>query len=176
MWMPRALLALMLTLTPTAMASPFAPAASGSPIAPAASGPSFAHWPVDSPDVLIGFAPPGLAWESGHRGVDFSATTGDRVLAMAAGTVAFVGSIAGKPVVTIALPGSEHPRSTYEPVIASVTVGQRVAAGQLIGVVAVLGGHCGGARGCLHVGLRTDAGYLDPLTLVRPPPAILKPR
>jgi murein DD-endopeptidase MepM/ murein hydrolase activator NlpD len=134
------------------------------------------HWPVDEPAVIAGYSPPSLHWSNGHRGADFAATTGDRVLSMAAGTVAFVGSIAGKPVVTVALPGPEHLRSTYEPVVATVSVGDIVGPGQQIGTVAVAGGHCGGAAGCLHVGLRTDAGYLDPLSLVRPPPAVLKPR
>ena len=132
-------------------------------------------WPVDSPVVLSAFAAPAAQWSAGHRGVDVAAASGDVVRAMASGTVSFVGSIAGKPVVTVLLPGSDRRRSTYEPVIATVGAGDLVTAGQQIGVVAVTGGHCGGARGCLHVGLRTDDGYLDPLSLVRRPPAVLKP-
>ena len=70
------------------------------------------------------------------------------VLAGAAGTVAFAGSVAGRGVVSI-----DHGsvRTTYEPVQPQVAVGQRVAAGQPIGRVAA-GGHCGGR--CLHWGLR----------------------
>jgi murein DD-endopeptidase MepM/ murein hydrolase activator NlpD len=94
---------------------------------------------------------------------------------MASGTVAFVGTVAGKPVITVALAGPAHPRSTYEPVVASVQVGEQVLVGEVIGTVAVAGGHCGGARGCVHVGVRTDTGYLDPLSLLRRPPAVLKP-
>lgn len=133
------------------------------------------QWPVGSPTVVEGFSPPGQAWDAGHRGIDLAARTGDPVLSMAAGTVAFAGVLAGKPVVTIAYPGPEHLRSTYEPVVAGVAVGEVVAQGQPIGTVAVAGGHCGGAVGCLHVGLRTDDHYLDPRSLIARRPAVLKP-
>jgi murein DD-endopeptidase MepM/ murein hydrolase activator NlpD len=138
-----------------------------------------AGWPVDDPHLVSGFRPPESDWQAGHRGVDLAARTGDPVRAMAAGVVGFVGSVAGKPVVTIELPGGN--RLTYEPVRAAVRPGSRVHDGQVIGSVAPSGGHCGGVRGCLHVGLRTPAGsaragYLDPLSLLDPRPAVLKPR
>jgi murein DD-endopeptidase MepM/ murein hydrolase activator NlpD len=81
------------------------------------------------------------------------------ILAAASGTVAFAGSIAGKPVVSI-----DHGsvRTTYEPVVSKVSVGERVALGQVIGVLRT-GGHC---RGCLHWGLREGKSYLDPLSLL----------
>jgi murein DD-endopeptidase MepM/ murein hydrolase activator NlpD len=106
-----------------------------------------------------GFAPPTVAWSSGHRGVDLVAKPGEAILAVASGTVAFAGSIAGKPVVSI-----DHGsvRTTYEPVVSSVHVGERVARGQVIGVLGA-GGHC---RGCLHWGLREGRSYLDPLLLL----------
>jgi murein DD-endopeptidase MepM/ murein hydrolase activator NlpD len=106
-----------------------------------------------------GFAPPALTWASGHRGVDLGAKPGEEVLAAASGTVAFAGSIAGKPVVSI-----DHGsvRTTYEPVVSRVGVGERVALGQVIGILGS-GGHC---RGCLHWGLREGRGYLDPLLLL----------
>jgi murein DD-endopeptidase MepM/ murein hydrolase activator NlpD len=73
--------------------------------------------------------------------------------------VAFAGSIAGKPVVSI-----DHGsvRTTYEPVVSRVSVGERVALGQVIGILGS-GGHC---RGCLHWGLREGRSYLDPLLLL----------
>jgi murein DD-endopeptidase MepM/ murein hydrolase activator NlpD len=132
------------------------------------------QWPVDSPTITRGFEPPSADWLAGHRGVDLAAQTGDPVRSMAAGTIGFAGQIGGVPVVTVRYPGSGHRRSTYEPVTASVHAGQRVAQGELIGTIAPAGGHCGG-RGCLHVGLKTDAGYLDPASLLRRPPAVLKP-
>jgi hypothetical protein len=78
--------------------------------------------------------------------------------------------------VSVAYPGSERLRSTYEPVVASVAIGQEVPLGGLLGTVAPVGGHCGGERGCLHVGLRTDTRYLDPRVLVSRLPAVLKPQ
>jgi murein DD-endopeptidase MepM/ murein hydrolase activator NlpD len=122
--------------------------------------PSPAGWPLrGTPVVQRGFAPPALAWASGHRGVDLVAKPGEAILAAASGTVAYVGSIAGKPVVSI---GHGSVRTTYEPVVSTLTVGERVALGQVIGVLGS-GGHC---RGCLHWGLREGTSYLDPLLLL----------
>ncbi len=122
--------------------------------------PTPAGWPLSgSPVVQRGFDPPTVAWGSGHRGIDLAAKPGDVVLAAADGTVAFVGSIAGKPVISL-----DHGpvRTTYEPVISTLQVGERVALGQVIGQVGQ-GGHC---RGCLHWGLREGKKYLNPLLLL----------
>jgi murein DD-endopeptidase MepM/ murein hydrolase activator NlpD len=131
-------------------------------------------WPLDDPSVVSGFRPPDHDWEPGHRGVDLAARPGDPVLAMTAGTVGFVGTVAGTPVVTILL--ADGRRLTHEPVRGSVPAGARVREGQVIGSMAAAGGHCGGRGGCLHVGLRTGDGYADPLSLVGRRPAVLKPR
>ena len=122
--------------------------------------PTPGSWPLRrAPVVQRGFAPPALVWGSGHRGVDLVAKPGEAILAAASGTVVFAGSIAGKPVVSI-----DHGsvRTTYEPVITTLSVGERVALGQVIGVLGA-GGHC---RGCLHWGLREGKSYLDPLLLL----------
>jgi murein DD-endopeptidase MepM/ murein hydrolase activator NlpD len=122
--------------------------------------PTPAGWPLHGlPVVQRGFAPPALAWAPGHRGVDLAAKPGEAILAAASGTVAFAGSIGGKPVVSI-----DHGsvRTTYEPVITTLRVGDRVALGQVIGILGT-GGHC---RGCLHWGLRDGKRYLDPLLLL----------
>lgn len=136
-------------------------------------------WPVDDPLVVSGFRPPKADWRPGHRGVDLAARTGDPVRAMASGVVGFAGTIAGKPVVTVALDGGA--RLTYEPVLATVRPGALVRDGEVIGTVAAAGGHCGGGHGCLHIGLRTTTGsggivYLDPLSILERRPAVLKPR
>ena len=135
--------------------SPFrAPAVAAPPL------PTPAGWPLrGAPVVQRGFALPAVVWGSGHRGVDLSAKAGEAVLAAASGTVVFAGSIAGKPVVSI-----DHGsvRTTYEPVITTLSVGKRVALGQVIGVLGT-GGHC---PGCLHWGLREGKSYLDPLLLL----------
>jgi murein DD-endopeptidase MepM/ murein hydrolase activator NlpD len=127
----------------------------GAPELPAPAG-----WPLrGSPAVHRAFAPPAFAWTSGHRGVDLVAKPGQAILAAASGTVAFAGSIAGKPVVSI-----DHGSvsTTYEPVISRLRVGERVALGQVIGILGA-GGHC---RDCLHWGLREGRNYLDPLLLL----------
>jgi len=122
--------------------------------------PEPAGWPLSgSPVVQRGFDPPAVAWAAGHRGVDLAAKPGQAVLAAADGTVAFVGSIAGKPVISL-----DHGavRTTYEPVISTVRVGEHVALGHVIGQVGA-GGHC---HDCLHWGLREGKSYLNPLLLI----------
>ncbi len=127
--------------------------------------PSPANWPLaDGPRVLRTFDPPTSAWGAGHRGVDLLGRVGDPVLAAAAGTVTFAGTVAGTGVVTISH-GSV--RTTYEPVSAEVHVGQRVSLGSAIG--ALRAGHCddlASGRACLHWGLLHGATYLDPLRLI----------
>jgi murein DD-endopeptidase MepM/ murein hydrolase activator NlpD len=138
------------------LASP-APAVAAPPL------PTPAGWPLRGvPVVQRGFTPQALAWAAGHRGVDLVAKPGEAILAAASGTVAFAGSIADKPVVSI-----DHGavRTTYEPVITTLSVGERVVLGQVIGVLGT-GGHC---RGCLHWGLREGGSYLDPLLLLGTP-------
>jgi murein DD-endopeptidase MepM/ murein hydrolase activator NlpD len=131
--------------------------------APAAAGtqlPTPTGWPLSgSPAVQRGFDPPTVVWGSGHRGVDLAAKAGEAIFAAASGTVAFAGSIAGKPVISIDHGGV---RTTYEPVISSLHGGDHVALGQVIGVLGT-SGHC---RGCLHWGLREGKNYLDPLLLL----------
>ena len=134
------------------------------------------QWPIADPTILSAFRPPSTVWGVGHRGVDLSARTGQEVRAMTDGVVTFAATIAGKPVVAISLPGPGSRRVTYEPVLASVSVGKAVRAGDVIGTLAATGGHCGGEAGCLHIGLRTATGYLDPMSLISRAPAVLKPR
>lgn len=151
-WHP--LLAVALVVAATLLLGPPAVAAP-SPV-PVRGG-----WPLPGPPVVLrGFDPPESQWGPGHRGVDLAAGPGQEVLSAAAGRVAFAGRVAGKPVVVIEHGGV---RTTYEPVLAAVTVGQPVRAGQPIGQVGG-GSHC--AEGCLHWGLRRGDDYLDPLSLL----------
>ncbi|UDY22632.1 M23 family metallopeptidase [Nocardioides sp. Kera G14] len=122
-------------------------------------------WPLSpTPSVVHGFDPPSVEWGAGHRGVDLAGSVGQQVHAAVAGTVSFAGSIAGKPVVVV---DEGETRTTYEPVVASVAVGDLVAGGAVIGTLAALFSHCSPAA-CLHWGLirNSDDVYLDPLTLV----------
>ncbi len=134
--------------------------------------------PVAGPiDVIAGFDPPSVRWGAGHRGVDLAAPPGTPVRSIAPGQVMFIGQVGGKPVVSVHHPGSATPRlrSTYEPVVAAgyLAVGSWLDAGDVLGTVAEAGGHC--ARSCLHLGLRTQDEYFDPLAWILMHLVVLKP-
>jgi murein DD-endopeptidase MepM/ murein hydrolase activator NlpD len=120
-------------------------------------------WPLrPAPEVVHDFDPPDDPWGSGHRGVDLAGTVGQSVHSALAGTVAFVGHIAGKPVVTVS---HGETRTTYEPVSSSLEVGTTVAAGQRIGSLELPFSHCFPSA-CLHWGWLDGETYRDPLGLV----------
>ncbi len=145
--------------------------------APAAADGDRLSWPLQPrPAVVRQFDAPTPNWNRGHRGVDLGAAVGRPVHAAAEGTVVYAGPLAGRAVVSIAHPGGL--RTSYEPVEPSVRVGQRVAAGMVIG--ALQPGHPGcPAQACLHWGAMwgpaADADYVDPLGLVATTPIRLKP-
>lgn len=117
------------------------------------------------------FDPPARPWEPGHRGVDLGLRPGSPVHAAGPGAVAFAGTVAGKPVVTVR--HSDGLTTTYEPVVASVGVGAPVRAGARLGHVVLAFSHC--SSGCLHWGARRGGEYLDPLSLLDLGPARLVP-
>jgi murein DD-endopeptidase MepM/ murein hydrolase activator NlpD len=122
--------------------------------------------------VVSGFDPPESRWGSGHRGVDLAGRVGQPVHAALAGRVSFAGTLAGRGVVVV-----DHgaTRTTYEPVAASVSVGDAVGAGSVLGRLQLFGSHCF-PRSCLHWGLiEGRERYLDPLTLVGAGPVRLLP-
>jgi murein DD-endopeptidase MepM/ murein hydrolase activator NlpD len=120
-------------------------------------------WPLAPPHpVLRPFLAPSAPWGPGHRGVDLGGSAGEPVLAVADGTVVFAGHLVDRSLVSV-----DHPnglRSTYEPVAPTVTVGQPVHRGDVLGHLE--SGHAGCAVPCLHWGIRRDKEYLDPLALV----------
>lgn len=123
------------------------------------------EWPLrPQPQVTRRFDPPDAPWGAGHRGVDLLGSPGQVVYAALDGTVSYAGSIAGKPVVAI---NHGEVRTTYEPVVATVHVGDVVTAGAPIGRLSTDGSHCW-PQSCLHWGLIRNYGhvYLDPLTVV----------
>ncbi len=131
------------------------------------------QWPLSPrPQVVSGFDAPETQWSTGHRGVDLAGGPAQSVLAALAGRVSFAGRIAGTGVVVVDHGGF---RTTYEPVSATVAVGDPVRAGAQIGVLELFGSHCFPAW-CLHWGLIQGRDhYLDPLTLVGATPVILLP-
>lgn len=120
--------------------------------------------------VLRGFEAPEQKWSPGHRGVDMALAVGSPVVAAEDGVVAFVGTVAGKPVVSIS--HADGVRTTYQPVHGAVKQGQEVREGQVIGR---LGNPVDGYPG-LHWGaLIAKDTYIDPLTLLDMPVIRLKP-
>ena len=166
--MDRPLLPLLLAVVATvALAGParaFGPAPA--PVQPDAV------WPLDPrPEVVSRFDPPASRWGAGHRGVDLRGPVGQPVRAAEAGTVTFAGRLAGRGVVVVSHGAT---RTTYEPLAATVAVGDAVAAGTVIGRLELLGSHCL-PHACLHWGLLEGERYLDPLTLVGGGPVRLLP-
>lgn len=113
--------------------------------------------------------PPPTPYAAGHRGVDLSAPVGAELRAVAAGRVHHAGPVAGRGVLSIALPNGL--RTTYEPVRPLVSEGEQVMAGQVVAILTE-GSHC--PVPCLHWGLLAGEAYLNPLTLLpRPTPRLL---
>jgi murein DD-endopeptidase MepM/ murein hydrolase activator NlpD len=140
----------------------------GAPVAPVPVG----VWPLQpTPTVVRGFEPPSSVWGPGHRGVDLAGALGQVVHTALAGRVAFAARLAGRGVVVV-----DHgsTRTTYEPVTATVRVGDVLARGQPIGTLEISGSHCW-PRVCLHWGWKRGATYLDPLLLVGGGPIVLLP-
>ncbi len=148
------------------------------------------QWPLGpAPRVVRAFDPPPRPWLAGHRGVDLAAAGaaavdadadaaandndgvagppvpgGVRVLSAGSGDVVFAGTIAGRGVVSVA--HRNGLRTTYEPVVPLVHSGQRVVAGDVLGIL--VAGHPGcPVSACLHWGLRRGDIYLNPLALLR---------
>jgi murein DD-endopeptidase MepM/ murein hydrolase activator NlpD len=129
-------------------------------------------WPLSPrPQVVNGFDPPDTPWGAGHRGVDLLGHVGQPVHAALGGTVTFAARLAGRGVVVVDHGGV---RTTYEPVGASVHVGDAVARGGVVGTLQRAESHCF-PRACLHWGLLRGETYLDPLTLVGAGPIRLLP-
>jgi murein DD-endopeptidase MepM/ murein hydrolase activator NlpD len=129
-------------------------------------------WPLfPEPEVVRDFDPPDSPYGAGHRGVDLLGSPGQTVHAALAGTVTYAGLLAGRGVVVV-----DHgaTRTTYEPVSATVAVGQSVAGGSPLGTLETSGSHCF-PRTCLHWGWIAGETYLDPLRLVGLGPVRLLP-
>lgn len=102
---------------------------------------------------------------AGHRGIDLPGRPGKSVLAPAAGTVAFVGTVVDRGVLTIRV--DEHTVYSVEPVTSALAHEAAVPTGAILGAMAT-GGHC--ADECVHLGVRVDGVYVNPMRyfLTRP--------
>lgn len=136
------------------------------------------QWPLrpGTPAVTRAFDAPSPDWLAGHRGVDLAGAPGQPVYAAGTGTVVFAGSLAGRPLVSVAHAGGL--RTSYEPLDPSVSPGQLVDSATPLGRLAA--GHPGcPAPACLHWGAMwgpaSAARYLDPIGLLEATPIRLKP-
>lgn len=129
-------------------------------------------WPLTpEPAVTRAFDPPAKPWLSGHRGVDLAAFDGQEVRSPAAGIVSFLGWLVDRNVLTI-----DHGnglRSSFEPVLATVKLGEHIDRGQIIATVQP--GHRPPSVS-LHWGARREENYLNPLLFIQDRrPSILLP-
>src|SRR4051794_4437830 len=126
-------------------------------------------WPVDGP-VLQAFSfDPAHPYAAGeHRGIDISASTGQVVLAPAAGTVTFSGTVPGSGrALTITTPDGFAVTLTHLGSV-SVAAGTAVDEGTPVGVVGP-SGDPEVAGPYLHLGVRVAAeaqGDRDPLSFL----------
>lgn len=109
-------------------------------------------------DVLRAFERPVHDYAPGHRGIDLRAPAGAAVHAPVAGTVTFVGTVVDRGVLSIRV--DAHTVVSVEPVESDLRAGEQVERGTAVATVA-RGGHC--ADGCLHLGVRVDDTYVNPL-------------
>jgi murein DD-endopeptidase MepM/ murein hydrolase activator NlpD len=131
-------------------------------VAVAVAGPARAgdwRWPVVGP-VVQGFDPPASPFGSGHRGIDIAASPGTPIVAPAAGHVSFAGPVAGSLFVSI-----DHGSGLFSSYSwlsrALVRRGERVVTGQRVARSGM--GHPSLQVAQLHMGVRLDGAYIDPL-------------
>jgi murein DD-endopeptidase MepM/ murein hydrolase activator NlpD len=182
---------LVLVLTVGAFLPAAAPAAvAGRPVPPPPAGPDPppvpALWMPLTGAVVRGFDARAGPYGPGHRGIDIAAPVGEPVPAPAAGKVVFSGPVAGTTWVSLQVaPGVVL---TLGPLLDPVTAGRvrqrapvgRVGPGYQPGPAGPGGPGSGGPAGVggttLHLGIRVDGVYVDPLAyLVDRPRARLAP-
>lgn len=131
---------------------------------PADAAPTDWIWPVQGP-VVRGFDPPDSPYGTGHRGVDIAAGVGTIVVAPAEGTVTFAGPVGGRLFVTIDHGGGWLSTVSF---VSSVLVrrGDMVVAGRPIALSGW--GHTDEPISHVHLGVRLDGAYVDPIPLLAP--------
>ncbi len=134
-------------------------------------------WPVAGPHTISrGYEAPSVFFRAGHRGIDLVAEVGQEVLAPADGVVHFVGKVVDRELISLDHGGL---LSTLEPVTSTLSEGEKVTRGQVIGTLSTstrtspdINYHCS----CLHMGARQGKEYLSPLAMLASiAPAVLLP-
>ncbi|MFJ4164382.1 peptidoglycan DD-metalloendopeptidase family protein [Microbacterium sp. NPDC089698] len=116
-------------------------------------------WPVEGPRTVVApFRAPVHDYGPGHRGMDVAAA--GAVRAPASGAIAFRGTVVDRPLLTI-----DHGNglvTTLEPVQSDLDAGTAVRRGDRIATLAS-GGHT--PPGALHIGVRWNGAYINPMLL-----------
>ena len=130
--------------------------------------------------VVRGFEEPAGQYGPGHRGIDLAAPVGERVAAPAAGRVVFAGPVAGRGWVSLLVASGVV--VTVGPLLQTATaVGPSaraldpvVVVGRRVRALDPLGRLGPGHAGSLHLSLRIDGVYVDPLPYLvdRPRPRL----
>src|SRR3954452_23337511 len=121
-------------------------------------------WPVTGA-IVRGFDPPDDPYGAGHRGVDIAAAIGTVVVAPDAGVVTFAGKVGGRLFLTIDHGGGVSSTCSW---LTSVLVhkNDHVVRGQ---PVATTGwGHADLPVPHLHLGVRRNGAYVDPMAFLAP--------
>jgi murein DD-endopeptidase MepM/ murein hydrolase activator NlpD len=127
--------------------------------------------------VIRGFDARAGPYGPGHRGIDIAAPVGATVRAPAAGRIVFAGPVAGTTWVTLLV--AQGVRVTLGPLLDPVAVGRvpskaplgRVGSGHRVGSTEGAGS---GPAATLHLSVRVDGVYVDPLAYLidRPRPRL----
>lgn len=114
------------------------------------------------------FRAPPHAYGAGHRGIDLAAEPGASLRAPAGGVVSFVGSVVDRPVISVRV--DAHTVYSIEPVSSALQRGDTIGIGSVIGTVGG-GGHC--EKRCVHLGVRVDDAYVNPMRYFVARPVLL---
>jgi murein DD-endopeptidase MepM/ murein hydrolase activator NlpD len=127
-------------------------------------GPANWQWPVVGP-VIDAFDPPDTPFGAGHRGIDIATPVGTVIVAPEAAKVTFAGKVGGQLFVTLDHGGGVE--STYSWLSATlVRKNDVVARGQAIARTGP--GHPGKTPAHLHLGVKLNDVYQDPLAYLGP--------
>lgn len=128
-------------------------------------------WPVEPFRLHRPYEAPAHEYGPGHRGIDLVAVGSATVVAPAEGVVAFSGAVAGRGILTI--DHGDELVSTLEPVESDLSPGTVVGRGEPVASLST-GGHSD--PGALHLGVRLEGEYINPLLLLGGVPrAVLLP-
>jgi hypothetical protein len=134
-------------------------------------------WPVEG-RLVTTYRNGGDPYAAGqHRGIDIAAPVGSRVVAAAAGSVTFAGTVGDAGLTVSVRTGDGFDTSYLHLGSATVRRGERVEAGEAIGSVGT-SGRRSASEPHLHFGVRTAGdrhAYRDPLALLPPPPVPRSP-